>query len=635
QTNGLRTIKCVDPSQFTRFVDSATGGEIPKEAIYDPDKLLKYCTPLSKKQRRSINNYCGTFLSMHSTSLLNPQEFNLCGDGPSDPNLGFYDIRVVNKDLENKTLVFPAYDLLVYTAPCYRNTPLRLENDLPVPTSAAVFVEEQRKFVKLTSPNHVLNEHVPTRPECHDEHDSLMEFFSSAGYNTATNMLDACNVGDRTSRFRWFCLASKKTITSFDTVEKIGINKAKLRGIPGYYLYPANYHPLYAKNLKSTSTSVIMLQVNGKPNKLFSKSLIQTSQGEGVDTTRSDPRKTSQPLARTQIVDSHETSASAPTNPVQEPEPPPTRESPPSHPIGSPSQHRPFQKKLTFQDVTPPRIRHTPFSTPVTEEISESQRMSPPSGSDFLESAEKRLTRMFNFYRIRNSESPFVETPKSPESTETIFSPGSPQPESVPAGYRHPKHGDYINLRNREGGWNTKLKVIRGKPHKMFSETTPGLEVDPKNISVVEWEEGVKRAVDAVYIWDYWNASSGQLPDNYCKSFEYNLCGDGPVNTDVLKHHGSDNSSPSSRAKLNVAKLLYKQGMAKRATRLVQDHHRRGLSPPVPSCQTMVDVDPSFATPNAPSADWSRLSRVVELLWNKNALHGSSLLAYDPGGVER
>ncbi|EGB04329.1 hypothetical protein AURANDRAFT_67289 [Aureococcus anophagefferens] len=118
----------------------------------------------------------------------------------------------------------------------------------------------------------------------------------------------------------------------------------------------------------------------------------------------------------------------------------------------------------------------------------------------------------------------------------------------------------------------------------------------------------------AVYIWDYWNASSGQLPDNYCKSFEYNLCGDGPVNTDVLKHHGSDNSSPSSRAKLNVAKLLYKQGMAKRATRLVQDHHRRGLSPPVPSCQTMVDVDPSFATPNAPSADWSRLSRVVELL---------------------
>ena len=130
----------------------------------------------------------------------------------------------------------------------------------------------------------------------------------------------------------------------------------------------------------------------------------------------------------------------------------------------------------------------------------------------------------------------------------------------------------------------------------------------------------------AVYAWDYWNASSGQLPDNYCKSFvslhstsflnpqEYNLCGDGPVNTNVLEHHGSDNSSPSSRAKLNVAKLLYKQGMAKRATRLVQDHHRRGLSPPVPSCQTMVDVDPSFATPNAPFADWSRLSRVVELL---------------------
>ena len=65
---------------------------------------------------------------------------------------------------------------------------------------------------------------------------------------------------------------------------------------------------------------------------------------------------------------------------------------------------------------------------------------------------------------------------------------------------------------------------------------------------------------------------------------------------------------------MNVSKLLYKQGMAKRATRLVQDHHRRGLSPPVPSCQTMVDVDSSFATPNAPSADWSRLSRVVELL---------------------
>ena len=78
--------------------------------------------------------------------------------------------------------------------------------------------------------------------------------------------------------------------------EKIGINKAKLRGIPGYYLYPANYHPLYAKNLKSTSTSVVMLQVNGKPvitknfhprelnaqNKLFKKSLIQASQGTSL-----------------------------------------------------------------------------------------------------------------------------------------------------------------------------------------------------------------------------------------------------------------------------------------------------------------------------------------------------------------
>ncbi|EGB02921.1 hypothetical protein AURANDRAFT_68447, partial [Aureococcus anophagefferens] len=113
------------------------------------------------------------------------------------------------------------------------NTPLRLENDLPVPTSAAVFVEEQRKFVKLTSPNHVLNEHVPTRPECHDEHDSLMEFFSSAGYNTATNMLDACNVGDRTSRFRWFCLASKKTITSFDVcrVSKMSVHPKPMEDI--------------------------------------------------------------------------------------------------------------------------------------------------------------------------------------------------------------------------------------------------------------------------------------------------------------------------------------------------------------------------------------------------------------------
>lgn len=262
QANGLRTIKCVDPSQFTKFVDSATGGVIPKEAIYDSVKLLKYCTPLSRRQQQHRNNYCGSFLSLHSTSLLNPQEYNLCGDGPDYPGVvrvclvgpglctesthafadipitvvafieygdnfnyakkcfpnaqGFYDIRVVNRDLEDKTLVFPAYDLLVYTAPCYRNTPLRSENGLPVPASAVVFVEEQRKFVKLTSPDHVLNEHVPTRPECHDEHDSLIEFFSSSGYNTATDMLDACSVGDRTSRFRWFCLASRKAITSFD-----------------------------------------------------------------------------------------------------------------------------------------------------------------------------------------------------------------------------------------------------------------------------------------------------------------------------------------------------------------------------------------------------------------------------------
>ena len=42
--------------------------------------------------------------------------------------------------------------------------------------------------------------------------------------------------------------------------------------------------------------------------------------------------------------------------------------------------------------------------------------------------------------------------------------------------------------------------MVRGKPHKLFSdatEATPSFEVDPRNISVVEWEEGEKMAVDA------------------------------------------------------------------------------------------------------------------------------------------
>jgi hypothetical protein len=127
-----------------------------------------------------------------------------------------------------------------------------------------------------------------------------------------------------------------------------------------------------------------------------------------------------------------------------------------------------------------------------------------------------------------------------------------------------------------------------------------------------------------MYTWDYWNTSNGQLPDNYCKSFvsshstsflnpqEYNLCGDGPEGLNVLEHQ--DNSSPSSRAKLNVARLLYKQGMAQRATRLAQDHRRRGLSPLIPSCQPTVNVDPSSATSYVSLIDWPRLSRVVELL---------------------
>ena len=87
---------------------------------------------------------------------------------PDDENLYKYR-REPWKDVRSGRVDYGRYmtrSLLVYTAPCYRNTPLRLENDLPVPTSAAVFVEEQRKFVKLTNPNHVLNEHVPTRPDC-------------------------------------------------------------------------------------------------------------------------------------------------------------------------------------------------------------------------------------------------------------------------------------------------------------------------------------------------------------------------------------------------------------------------------------------------------------------------------------
>jgi hypothetical protein len=78
-------------------------------------------------------------------------------------------IRSTNKTLEDKALSFPAFDILVDTAPCFRNTQLRIKNDTTVPPSAVLFVEEQRKFVGLVDPSHVRNEHVPTCLDCHDE----------------------------------------------------------------------------------------------------------------------------------------------------------------------------------------------------------------------------------------------------------------------------------------------------------------------------------------------------------------------------------------------------------------------------------------------------------------------------------
>lgn len=95
---------------------------------------------------------------------------------------------------------------------------------------------------------------------------------------------------------------------------------------------------------------------------------------------------------------------------------------------------------------------------------------------------------------------------------------------------------------------------------------------------------------------------------------EYNLCGDGPADLSVPEHDVPDSPPQSSHAKLNIAKMPYKQGMANRATRLVQDHRRRGLSPPIPSCQTTVNTAPSSVVLGGSFADRSRLSLVVELL---------------------
>jgi len=59
-------------------------------------------------------------------------------------------------------------------------------------------------------------------------------------------------------------------------------------------------------------------------------------------------------------------------------------------------------------------------------------------------------------------------------------------------------------------------------------------------------------------------------------------------------NENQDGPSVSAKSKLIVARTLYRQEMSRRATRLVQDHRRRGLSPSVPSYLTTSNTNSSF-----------------------------------------
>ena len=94
----------------------------------------------------------------------------------------------------------------------------------------------------------------------------------------------------------------------------------------------------------------------------------------------------------------------------------------------------------------------------------------------------------------------------------------------------------------------------------------------------------------ATALWTQYNAGadSGWFAENLLVHHSVSLLNPQPSN------ENQDGPSASVKSKLTVARTLYRQEMARRATRLVQDHRRRGLSPPVPYCQPTSNITSPF-----------------------------------------
>ena len=103
------------------------------------------------------------------------------------------------------------HDGIFFTLPCYDESPLQVLNNYGTTKTAKLFRKVQQEFVAVVKPKYVVMEMTPPR-----NHEAVLQDYQDLNYHVASDICDACTVGDHTSHTRWFGFCSTSPISSFN-----------------------------------------------------------------------------------------------------------------------------------------------------------------------------------------------------------------------------------------------------------------------------------------------------------------------------------------------------------------------------------------------------------------------------------
>ena len=126
--------------------------------------------------------------------------------------------------LEHNKLKLVPFDLVMSTLPCTDESRLKSLNKYGDTKTIHLFRESQAEFVRNTLPNFVLIEMVAPLVDHFEAHEAVLQEHRNLGYSVAIDLVDAAHAGDYTSHHRWFMLASRYQINSFNVLKDSGLS---------------------------------------------------------------------------------------------------------------------------------------------------------------------------------------------------------------------------------------------------------------------------------------------------------------------------------------------------------------------------------------------------------------------------